>query len=101
MEQFLDNLSNYKKKYILFCDEHDNAENQRIKMKIWWKTTLRVDGIVKFKDDQIILEKDRIGYKLNQLKEMVKHEQSIMDIDSVDPFKEVKEKGQRITKKNG
>ena len=73
VNKLLDDLSNYKKKYILFCDEHENAENQYVKMKTWWKTAVIVDGIVKFKDNQIILEKDRIGYKLNQLQEMAKY----------------------------
>lgn len=65
-------LRSRKKKVVLFCDKKVDSLEQKIKMAVWWRLTLTVDGIIHFKDNQIILEKDRIGFSIVALTNLYK-----------------------------
>jgi len=72
VRRFYRNIASRKKRVVLFCDEKKDVIGQRIKMNIWWKVSLEVDGIIYFKDNQIILERDRLGYGIGKLVELGK-----------------------------
>ena len=76
MKEILKQLKKYNRKVVLFVDaKADVLKSSSIKMEmdVFWKTTLDVNGIIRFKcfDEggyEIHLEKDRIGFGTDLLK---------------------------------